>query len=234
MAALGGGYNTRTRGLSTRYSAEVSPRKLPDDPFLYTTRDLQQVRGFPTFTLKKSYWQKTRSLGRTKGPLKSIYASMPVIFVKTAPQGRPKPAPLPHKDLISLHSHTDYNSLSKVRRTRKEPTSEELWRPTVPPLPPSEQEKDWTIEACRNMYLTFDPSVHAYGLRYKDEVKDGFQNKVLGYLEAHRSVQASPSVQETRKKPGKGRLRLHPPSPNHTYPASTLPVTPVIKAMPIE
>jgi len=235
MATLGGGYTTRAAGrrISSRYSLHTSPRQIPE---ILPTSDPEepfQPKAFPAFTLKKSYWSKVKPLHRVKSPARSIYASMPLIFVKTAPSGRPKAPPLPHKDLIVMHSKPgpDYDCLSKVRKSRRE-NSGELWRPVGRLRSEPMQGEEWKIEACRNMYLTFDPSAHSYGLRYKDEVKDGFQHKVLKYLEAHRASQ--PSLHPSPKKPSKGRLRLHPAKLPELEPSPPLPVTPVIKAMPLE
>lgn len=227
MATLGGGYTTRAAGrrISPHYSLHTSPRQIPET-FPASDPD-EQLKAFPAFTLKKSYWSKP--LHRVKSPARSIYASMPVIFVKTAPAGRPKAPPLPHKDLIVMHTKFDYNCLSKVRKSRRE-TTEELWRPVARLRSEPVHGEEWKIEACRNMYLTFDPSAHSYGLRYKDEVKDGFQSKVLKYLEAHKASQPPPN---SLKKPSKGRLRLHPAKHSEEQ-GCAVPVTPVIKAMPIE
>ena len=236
MATLGGGYTTRASGkrISSRYSLHTSPRQIPEALLSSRSREPLQLRAFPAFTLKKSYWSKVKPLHRVKSPARSIYASMPAIFIKTAPSGRPKPPPLP-KDLIVMHSKpgTDYNCLSKVRKHRRE-SSEELWKPITRLRAEPVQADEWRIEACRNMYLTFDPAAHSYGLRYKSEVKDGFQNKVLKYLEAHRASQLSPELRDLPKKQSKGRLRLHPTKPTELDHFPAVPVTPVIKAMPIE
>lgn len=162
-----------------------------------------------------------------------MYASMPVFFVQHPPPGRPKPPPPPHKDLISAlpKARLHYYPSSKLRKSQNLQSENDLWRPLAHRPSPREENKDWTIEACRNMYLTYDTQAGRYGVKYKDEVKDGFQHKVLGYLEAHKEAQNGHS--QSAKKTLRGRLRLHPDKAGRGENSKHSQVSPVVTPITI-
>ena len=76
------------------------------------------------------------------------------------------------------------------------------------------------------MYLTYEAG--KYGVKYKDEVKDGFQSKVLGYLEAHKGAKTILSTPMTLKKRPRGRLRLHPDKEGKPGKGGQSQVSPVV------